>query len=75
MLFLDFSSAFNPITSMQLIHKLDHLGLSTSLCNWLLDFLMGRPQAVHIAKNPSRTITVNTGVPQGCVLSPLLFTL
>ncbi|XP_076862714.1 nuclear respiratory factor 1 isoform X2 [Brachyhypopomus gauderio] len=75
MLFLDFSSAFNTIIPQQLIHKLDSLGLSTSLCNWLLDFLTGRPQAVRVGSNTSNSITMNTGAPQGCVLSPLLFTL
>uniref|UniRef100_A0A9J7YNX0 Reverse transcriptase domain-containing protein n=1 Tax=Cyprinus carpio carpio TaxID=630221 RepID=A0A9J7YNX0_CYPCA len=49
--------------------------INTSLCNWLLDFLTGRPQAVWVGSNTSSTITLNTGAPQGCVLSPLLFTL
>ncbi len=34
-----------------------------------------RPQAVRVGSNTSSTITLNTGAPQGCVLSPLLFTL
>ncbi len=75
MLFIDFSSAFNTIIPQQLTHKLAQLGLNTSLCNWLLDFLTGRPQAVRVGINPSSTITLNTGAPQGYVLSPLLFTL
>lgn len=75
MLFIDFSSAFNTIIPQQLICKLDKLGLSTSLCNWLLDFLSQRPQAVRVGNNTSRSITLSTGAPQGCVLSPLLFTL
>ncbi len=75
LLFIDFSSAFNTIIPQQLIHKLVQLGLNTSLCNWLLDFLTGRPQAVRVGSNTSSTITLNTGAPQGCVLSPLLFTL
>ncbi|XP_037537292.1 signal peptide peptidase-like 2 [Nematolebias whitei] len=75
MLFIDFSSAFNTIIPQQLIWKLDSLGLNTSLCNWLLDFLTGRPQAVRVGSNTSSIITLNTGAPQGCVLSPLLFTL
>ena len=75
MLFIDFSSAFNTIIPQQLSNKLLQLGLSTSLCNWLLDFLTGRPQAVRVGSNTSSTITLNTGAPQGCVLSPLLFTL
>ncbi len=75
LLFIDFSSAFNTIIPQQLIHKLVQLGLNTSLCNWLLDFLTGRPQAVRVGSNTSSTITLNTGAPQGCVLCPLLFTL
>ncbi|KAF0040565.1 hypothetical protein F2P81_006463 [Scophthalmus maximus] len=75
MLFIDFSSAFNTIIPQQLICKLDQLGLSTSLCNWLLDLLSGRPQAVRVGSNTSRTTILSTGAPQGCVLSPLIFTL
>ena len=44
MLFLDYSSAFNTIVPSKLITKLRILGLNTSLCNWILDFLTGRPQ-------------------------------
>ncbi|KAL0154309.1 hypothetical protein M9458_050422 [Cirrhinus mrigala] len=75
MLFIDFSSAFNTIIPQQLIHKLNLLGLNTSLCNWILDFLTGRRQSVRVGRNTSSTTTLSTGAPQGCVLSPLLFTL
>ncbi|KAK3550361.1 hypothetical protein QTP86_025133 [Hemibagrus guttatus] len=75
MLFLDFSSAFNTIIPQHLIEKLSLLGLNTSLCNWILDFLTGRPQSVRIGNSLSSTTTLSTGAPQGCVLSPLLFTL
>jgi hypothetical protein len=47
MLFIDYSSAFNTIVPTKLITKLRTLGLNTSLCNWILDFLMGRLQAVR----------------------------
>ena len=75
MLFIDFSSAFNTVILQQLVCKLTDLGLSPSLCNWLLDFLTERPQAVRVNNNTSNTLTLSTGAPQGCVLSPLLFTL
>ncbi|KAK3518222.1 hypothetical protein QTP70_033927 [Hemibagrus guttatus] len=61
--------------ALHLIEKLSLLGLSTSLCNWILDFLTGRPQSVQIGNCISSTTTLSTGAPQGCVLSPLLFTL
>ncbi|XP_049573464.1 ribonuclease P protein subunit p29 isoform X1 [Syngnathus scovelli] len=75
LLFVDFSSTFNTIVPQKLICKLDKLGLSTSLCNWLLDFLCQRPQVVRVGDKFSASITLSTGAPQGCVLSPLLFTL
>ncbi|KAI4901822.1 hypothetical protein NFI96_010215 [Prochilodus magdalenae] len=75
MLFIDFSSAFNTIIPQDLIGKLNLLGLNTSLSNWILDFLTGRPQSVRIGRNTSSITMLNTGTPQGCVLSPLLFTL
>ena len=69
MLFIDFSSAFNTIIPQHLTRKLSLLGLNTSLCNWILDFLMGRPQTVWIGSNTSSTSTLS------CVLSQLLLTL
>ena len=75
MLFLDFTSAFNTIIPQTLVNKLSTLGLAPSLYNWVLDFLTNRPQSVRINNTISSTIFLNTGSPQGCVLSPLLYTL
>ncbi len=69
MLFIDFSSAFNTIIPQQLINKLNLLGLNNSLCNWILDFLTGRPQSVSVGHNTSSTTTLSTGAPRGCVCS------
>ncbi len=47
---------------------------SALLCNWVLNFLIDRPEVVRIGGGlTSRTLTLNTGAPQGCVLSPLLY--
>ena len=48
MLFIDYSSAFNTIVPSKLITMLRILGLNTSLCNWILDFLTGRSQVVRV---------------------------
>ena len=69
MLFIDYSSAFNTIVPVKLITKLRTLGLNTSLCNWILDFLKGRPQVVRVGNNTSATLILITEAPQGCVLS------
>ncbi|KAK3547969.1 hypothetical protein QTP70_001637 [Hemibagrus guttatus] len=47
MLFIDFSSAFNTIMPQHMTEKLRLLGINTSLCNWILDFLTGRPQSIQ----------------------------
>lgn len=71
LLFVQFSSTLNTI----LPHKLTGLGLSDPICCWILDFLSDRPQRVRIGTYTSTTLSLSTGSPQGCVLSPLLFTL
>ena len=75
MLFIDYSSAFNTIFPTKLITKLRTLGLTNSLCNWILDFLTVHPQVLRVGNNTSATLIFNRGVPQGCVLSPLLYSL
>ncbi len=75
MLFVDFSSAFNTVSPHKLVQKLSSLGLGSSLWTWILDFLSNRPQKVRMGDLTSSTLILNTGTPQGCVLSPLLYSL
>ncbi|KAI5627525.1 gastrula zinc finger protein XlCGF28.1-like [Silurus asotus] len=75
MLLIDFSSAFNTVLPTVLITKLSELGICTSTCRWILDFLTNRPQSVRLGNQVSSTLILNTGIPQGCVLSPLLYSL
>ncbi len=75
LLFIDYSSAFNTIVPIKLTSKLTGLDLNSSLCDWIQDFLTGRPQVVKVGQFTSNSITLNVGAPQGCVLSPLLYSL
>uniref|UniRef100_A0A669B499 Reverse transcriptase domain-containing protein n=1 Tax=Oreochromis niloticus TaxID=8128 RepID=A0A669B499_ORENI len=75
MLFVDYSSAFNTIILDILINKLVTLGLPPLTCAWIKDFLTNRPQTVRLGPHLSSTPTLSTGSPQGCVLSPLLYSL
>ncbi|KAK1797989.1 hypothetical protein P4O66_000750 [Electrophorus voltai] len=75
MLFVDYSSAFNTIIPSLLTTKLGDLGLHTSLCDWISNFPTDRPQSVRVGNCASSTLTLRTGAPQGCVLSPLLYSL
>lgn len=74
-LFVDFCSAFNSINPCKLVNKLQVLGLQASQCLCIKDFLTNRPQHVRLGHRTSSTVVVNTGVPQGCVLGPLIFSL
>ncbi len=74
-LFVDFSSAFNTIIPDTLQNKLTQLSVPTSVCQWINSFLTDRQQLVRLGKFSSNTCTTSTGAPQGCVLSPLLFSL
>ncbi len=48
-------------------------GANGSIIHWIRDFLCDRPQRVIIDKSASDEIMLNTGAPQGTILSPLLF--
>jgi hypothetical protein len=67
MLYIDYSSAFNTIVPSKLIVKIRTRGLNTSLCNWILDLLTGRPQVVRVGNNTSATL-------MQMLFSPLLYT-
>ncbi|XP_076735994.1 uncharacterized protein LOC143412342 [Maylandia zebra] len=74
-LFVDFSSAFNTILPDHLRGKLSQMNVPDPICRWITDFLTDRKQHVRLGKNVSDSRTISTGSPQGCVLSPLLFSL
>ena len=75
LLFVDYSSAFNTIIPKKLFDKLQALSLTPSICFWLLDFLLHRPQAVSVDGNTSKTLVLSKCAPQGFVLSALLYCL
>ncbi len=56
-------------------NKLTLLSIPTSICQSITSFLTDRQEVVRLGKFSSSTRTISTGTPQGCVLSPLLFSL
>ncbi len=72
---MDFSSAFNTIIPTLLQTKLTQISVSSSICQWITSFLTDRQKLVRLGKVMSNSRSTNTGAPQGCVLSPLLFSL
>ena len=69
-LFIDYSSAFNTIIPQKLFDKLIVLKFPIDTCNWILDFLLNRPQAVKIKDNMSPSLVLNTGAPKDVLCRP-----
>ena len=71
--FLDVEKAFDNVWHNGLMYKIFMLDLPTKMTRWLSDFLVGRVIQVNVNGFLSDKISPIAGVPQGSVLSPLLF--
>lgn len=70
---LDFSNAFNTINFDILLAILRSLNVSPTVIDWFSSYLHGRRQRVRFEDSFSSWCNLLAGVPQGGVLSPLLF--
>ena len=70
---LDISKAFDRVWHKSLLSKLPSFGFPPSICTLLLDYLSNRSLSVVVDGSVSPPQSINSGVPQGCVLSPTLF--
>ena len=67
------SKAFDKVWHAGLLRKLEALGIQSPLLQWFESYLRNRKQRVVIEGQCSDRRTINSGVPQGSVLGPLLF--
>ena len=72
---LDFSKAFDVAPHTRLLNKLQFYGNNEEVCCCLRDFPEGRTQWVMVDDVFSEEENVDSCVPQGTVLGPLLFLL
>ena len=74
-LFVYFSSAFNKIQPHLMIRKLIDFGFGKQFVMLVHSFLTNRSQYVNVSGVCSSHVSISTGAPQGCVLSPFLYTM
>lgn len=72
-LFLDIHRAFDTVWHDGLVKKLHDINLPLYLVKLLQHYLHNRTASVKVNSTFSQPITLGAGVPQGAILSPILF--
>lgn len=74
-IYTDLKAAFDSISIDILLKKLNKLGLSKTILQWLRSYLVDRTYKVKFGQCVSSPFSSSSGVPQGSNLGPLLFVL
>ena len=70
---MDLPKAFDSLSHDIFLNKLTYYGVKNSANDLLRSYLSNRKQYVQIDDISSSIVSINTGVPQGSTLGPLLF--
>lgn len=72
-LFMDVKSAFDHVNPSQLVSRMRELGLDGDFIRWTQSFLANRKVQLVIDNTQCPIQSINSGVPQGSPVSPILF--
>ena len=71
--FFDLRKAFDRVWHQGLLAKLRAAGIKGAALQWFASFLSGRNQATLVSGSVSPYAALHAGIPQGAILSQLLF--
>ena len=72
---IDFSQAYDRVWKRGLLAKMNRSGVPSCLCRWTRAFLADRRARVRWGETLGNERILKEGLPQGCVISPLLWLL
>ena len=70
---LDISGAFDYVSHERRLHNLRKRQVPHAIIRWVSSFLKDRQTKVKLPEGESGWLQVNTGIPQGSPISPILF--
>jgi hypothetical protein len=73
LLLLDVSGAFDNVSHPRLLHNLRKRRVDEKTVKWIASFLSNRHTRIAVDGFTSQEYAINTGIPQGSPLSPILY--
>ena len=72
---IDFAKAFDKLPHISIVDACQDFCLPSPAVRWITDFLSNRRQCVRLNGDVSQWHCVSSGVPQGSIVGPLLFSM